>query len=194
MIAGLPDSRLYWNVPHRLNPANLLTIARLLAVPFVLWAILGRHADAALAILGAAALTDALDGIVARRFALETRLGAYLDPIADKLLASGVFVALAVVGSVPVWLVVLIFARDLMILAGAAGALLFTRRRSFPPSGWGKASTFVQIACALAAMLRDAWREPALETVAGALVWPAGVLTVWSGIHYAWRFLRTSPD
>jgi len=105
-------------MPRWINAANLLTILRLVLVPFVVSAILdGRH-FLALALFAGAAVTDLLDGAVARRFRLATPVGAWLDPVVDKCLLSGVFLALACAGTVPWWLVFLIFGRDLYILAG----------------------------------------------------------------------------
>lgn len=163
-----------------LNAANLLTLLRLVLVPFVILAILdGRH-TLALALFAVAAFTDVLDGAVARRFHLATPLGARLDPVADKCLLSGVFLALAGVGAVPWWLVGIVFGRDLYLLAGAATVMLLTPVREFPPSIWGKASTLVQIVTVVASMAGHS----------SAMLWPCAAFTIWSGIHYTWRAFR----
>jgi cardiolipin synthase (CMP-forming) len=172
------------------NIPNLLTVARLVLAPFIFAAIVtGRH-DRALALFAVAALTDGLDGLIARRFAQITPLGAYLDPIADKVLLSGVFVSLAVSGSVPWWLVAVIFGRDVLLLLSSGIVLLFTAYRQFQPSVWGKASTFVQIACAGAWMAQNAVNSPPLHVLAQSLVWPTAAATVWSGIQYGLRGFR----
>src|SRR5690242_12461804 len=99
-----------------LNLPTFFTLLRLALVPFVLEAILfGRH-FLALALFAAAAVTDILDGFAARRLHLATEAGAYLDPVADKCLLSGVFLALAAAAIVPWWFVGVIFARDLYLL------------------------------------------------------------------------------
>ena len=166
-----------------MNAANLLTIARIAATPFViLWILNGSHFRA-LALLALAALTDFLDGAVARKFSLSTRLGAYLDPIADKLLLSGVFVALGVAHLAPWWLIILIFGRDLYILLGVGIILALTSFRKFPPSVWGKVSTFVQIVTALICLVQ--------KPVSPALFWPCGIFTLGSGIHYTVRSIIT---
>jgi len=116
-----------------INAANLLTLLRLVLVPFVILAILEGHHTLALALFAGAALTDVLDGAVARRFGLATPAGAWLDPVADKCLLSGVFLALAGAGTVPWWLVAIIFGRDFYLLAGAATVMLLTPIRKFPP-------------------------------------------------------------
>ncbi len=168
-----------------INAANLLTLLRLVLIPFVILAILeGRH-TLALALFAGAALTDLLDGAVARRFRLATPAGAWLDPVADKCLLSGVFLALAGAGTVPWWLVVIIFGRDFYILAGAATVMLLTSVRRFPPSIWGKVSTFVQIVTAVACMAGNVGQ-------ARVMLWPCAAFTIWSGIHYTWRTIQVA--
>src|SRR5512133_50531 len=130
-------------MPGWLNLPNLFTLARLVLTPFVIVAILdGRH-KAALLLFVIAGFTDFLDGFSARKLKLSTQTGAYFDPIADKCLLSGVFLALAIARIVPRWIVILIFGRDLLILAGVAVVLLLTTVRRFPPTIWGKWSTFI---------------------------------------------------
>ncbi len=90
-------------------------------------------------------ITDVVDGFVARRFGASSRLGAYLDPIADKVLLSGTFLVLALTGAIEWWLAAVVLGRDFIILAAAGILYLATARRNFPPSPWGKISTFVQI-------------------------------------------------
>ena len=178
-------------MPSWLNVPNLFTSLRLLLAPFVICAIAaGRH-SLALALFAAASLTDWLDGSAARRFGSATRAGAYLDPIADKCLLSGVFLALAIGGIVPWWLVILIFARDLYILLGAALFLIFTSIRSMPPTVWGKLSTFAQILTAVLWMGRNALHSPLLDTIAPFTIWPCAAITVWSGLDYTWRGIRS---
>jgi cardiolipin synthase len=161
------------------NAANLLTLLRLALVPFVILAILdGRH-TLALALFAGAAFTDVLDGAVARRFGLSSPVGAWLDPIADKCLLSGAFLALAGAGTVPWWLVFIIFGRDFYILAGAATVMLLTPAREFPPSVWGKLSTLVQIVTVVVCMGANS----------SVMLWPCAAFTIWSGIHYTWRTL-----
>jgi cardiolipin synthase (CMP-forming) len=169
---------------------NLFTLARLLLAPVVVSAILHRRAFAALSIFAVAAATDVIDGYLARHFGAATPAGAFFDPIADKLLLTGVYLALALAGTVPWWLVGVIFGRDLLILAASAVALLATRLRAFPPSIWGKASTFSQVLTAVAFLGRDAFGWPLLAAFSAALIWPTLALTVLSGLHYGWRGVR----
>jgi len=177
-------------LPRWINVPNGFTALRLALVPFVVQAILqGRHM-LALALFAAAAVTDVVDGAAARRFGTATQTGAYLDPIADKCLLSGVFLALAAAGVAPWWLVGVIFGRDICILLGAAAAMRWTSLRKFPPSVWGKISTFVQVVAAIGWMARDAFPTALTERFSSAMPWPCAAFTVWSGVHYTWRILR----
>ena len=169
---------------------NLFTLARLVLAPFVVYLILNQRHVAAATLFAIAAATDGIDGYLARRLHATTSAGAYLDPIADKLLLSGVFLALAIIRSAPLWLVGVIFGRDLLILGSSGAALLLTRLRAFPPSVWGKASTFFQILTAVAYLMRNAFGSPVVGALCNALIWPAAVITVWSGIDYGWRGWR----
>ena len=177
-------------MPSWVNVANLFTALRLLAVPFIIQAILdGRHFFA-LALFAAAAFTDILDGAAARRFKLTTRSGAYFDPIADKCLLSGVFLAMAAARLFPWWLVGVIFGRDLLILIGVATVMLLTDIRGFPPSIWGKLSTFVQIVTAVVWLGRNALPFRVLDAASWFMLWPCAGFTIWSGLHYTWRGVR----
>ncbi len=169
------------------NLPNLLTLSRLVLVPFAVAAIAAGDYRRALAIFMIAAATDGVDGFLARRFGWQTRVGAYLDPIADKALLNGAWLALAIAGAAPIWLVALVFGRDFLILVMVAGALLFTKHRDFPPSVWGKVSTFFQIAGAFVSLVHLAFPRPELEGLAPPLFWIVGAATVWSGLDYVRR-------
>ena len=174
-------------MPRRLNLANLLTLARLGLAPFVIRAILhGWHTEA-LALFALAAVTDVLDGAAARRLGLATRTGEYLDPVADKVLLSGVFLALAGARIVPWWFVAMVLGRDLYILLGAWLLMSLAHRRKFPPSVWGKISTFFQIVTAVAWMANDVLGSPVVGALAVWVLWISAGLTLWSGLHYTWR-------
>jgi len=172
------------------NIPNLLTFSRLILAPLVAAAILtGRH-EAAVRLFVIAGLTDTLDGTLARRWNASSAFGAYLDPIADKALLSGVYLALAVTGAAPRWLAILVLGRDVLLLICSAIAYSFTKLRKFPPSVWGKLTTLLQIVSAIAWMAHNAWTAPVLGTVAEGLLWPTAVATVGSGAHYIWRGWR----
>jgi cardiolipin synthase len=168
---------------------NALTLLRLAFVPVVAAMVLRGEGVAAAIVFAAAAGTDGLDGWLARRLGAESRFGALADPIADKLLLSTVFICLWIRGVAPGWLVVLVFARDAMILAFSGYALAYTSLREFPPSVWGKLSTLSQAVAALAMVLGR------FGFVLPWIVGFAATATAWSGVHYAvtgWRRLRAA--
>jgi len=169
---------------------NAFTLARLVLVPVIIRAILTRRHTEALVLFALAAVTDVLDGATARSFRVTSQFGAYLDPIADKVLLSGVFLALAGGGYVPWWLVGIILGRDLYLLIAAGLLFRFTSQRKFPPSRWGKASTFVQVLTAVLWMAQNMQYEPALKFLSVVMLWPCAAFTVWSGVHYTWRGLQ----
>ena len=166
-----------------LNLPNLFTLARLLLAPFIASDILHARYGRAIILLFAAGFTDVIDGFLARRFQTSTRVGAYFDPIADKSLLSVIYISLAFAGAIPWWMVAVVFGRDVLILAMAGYGLLFTSLRKFPPSVWGKISTFFQIAAALVVMGARA-AIPVPVTLALSLML---IATVVSGLHYIWR-------
>jgi len=177
-----------WTIP------NLLTLTRLAALPFLIVAILGGRHGTALVIFLAASITDIVDGYLARRFEMGSPLGAYLDPIADKLFLVSTFVVYTMPSTptrihVPVWLLVMTIFRDVFILVVALLMLLALNIRSFPPSAIGKATTFFEIATIVAILLNNVDRMPAAVAVTG--FWLVAALTTVSGFHYIWRFARS---
>jgi cardiolipin synthase (CMP-forming) len=177
-------------MPNWVNLPNGLTLVRLALAPFVVAAVLSGRALQAFVLFGVAAWTDILDGLAARHFQAGTRVGAYLDPIADKCLLSGVFVALAVARRVPWWVVGIIFGRDLYIVLASLVVMQFTPIRNFPPSRWGKLSTFAQILTVAVWMGRDWLQLEVLDSLSSAMLWLCVALAVWSGLHYTWRGVR----
>ena len=177
-------------MPAWLNLPNALTLLRLLLTPFIIQAILSGHHTQAFALFFFAAVTDILDGAAARALHLSTQTGAYLDPIADKTLLSGVFIALAAARMVPWWFVALVFGRDIYILLGVTLFFLFTPIRKFPPSPWGKASTFFQISTAVLWMASNMLGFSSIQTLAVVTLWLSAAVTVASGLHYTWRGMQ----
>jgi cardiolipin synthase (CMP-forming) len=165
------------------NLPNLFTLARLVLAPFIASDILHGRDGRAIILLFAAGFTDVIDGFLARHLEISTRVGAYFDPIADKLLLTVIYISLGIARAIPWWMVAVVFGRDVLILAMAAYGLLFTSLRKFPPSIWGKISTFLQIAAALVVMGARAG-IPAPVTLALSLML---VATIVSGLHYIWR-------
>ncbi len=179
---------------RRLNPLrsapNLLTLLRICMAPFLVAAILEGHYLLSFSLFVAAGLTDALDGTLARVLKQRSMLGHYLDPVADKLLLSTLFLVLLHKGLMPVTVTVLVIGRDVGILMVAAILYAAVGRREFHPSIFGKANTLAQIAAVAAVLLHQLtaayWvaitRTVALDATIG--------LTVASGLHYAWIVSR----
>lgn len=164
------------------NAANLFTLLRLLLAPVVAADIIHGQWGRAIILLFAAGFTDVIDGYLARHLAHPTRVGAYFDPIADKIMLVAIYLALGSAQAIAWWMVALVFARDVLILSMAAYGLLFTSIRKFPPSVWGKISTFFQIAAALVVMGDRAGIPAPVRLALGLMV----AATAWSGVHYAW--------
>jgi cardiolipin synthase len=180
---------------RRLNPLrsapNLLTLLRICLAPFLVAAILDGHYALSFVLFLAAGITDALDGTLARVLKQRSTFGAYLDPVADKLLLSTLFLVLLYKGLMPVTVTVLVFGRDVGILLVSALLYAAAGRREFHPSLWGKANTLAQIVAVAAVLLRKvtpnwywiaAFRAVALDATI--------VLTIISGLHYAWTVSR----
>lgn len=174
----------WWSAP------NLLTIGRLVLAPFVIREIVLSRPRSALVLLFAAGLTDLLDGWVARATRTTSVFGQLLDPVADKVLLSGVFLGLAWVRAVPIWFVALVFGRDLLLLVASAAVMRFTAYSNLQPSLLGKACTLLQILTAGIVVAANATGNDFLRNFGRILVWPAALLTAASGVHYAWRGLR----
>jgi cardiolipin synthase len=168
-----------------LTVPNQLTFLRLGFLPFfIIFVLYGRY-PAALAVLVLAALTDGLDGLLARRLDQKSALGAYLDPIADKLLLSSSFVVLALQGQIKWWLAVLVLSRDVIILTTAAVIILVAGYRPFPPSVYGKWTTTVQILLVFVVVTAAVVPYPPLNVLRRVLVYLVAGFTVLSGFHYS---------
>jgi cardiolipin synthase len=163
---------------------NLLSALRLLAAPFAAWLIWRDHDTAALGVFVCASASDGLDGFVARRWGFTSRFGAWLDPVADKLLMLCCFAALWAIEAAPRWLVALVFARDLAIAAGWLLAKSFGWPVRFTPHLVGKAATVAQVGYIFILLLLLAFdlQSPLLATAAA---WVTAALVVGSGIIYA---------
>lgn len=131
-----------------MNLANWLTLLRLCLVPLVVVAITQHRFDLAFAAFVVAGLTDAIDGYVARTFDQMTELGALLDPIADKSLLVSIFITLGILGLIPVWLVILVVARDMMIVGAVIISWILDNPVEIRPLYVSKANTFAQISFA----------------------------------------------
>ena len=166
---------------------NIITIMRFLLVPAIIWALLSGEMAWAFALFLIAGISDGVDGFIARHFNQQSRLGAYLDPVADKLLLVCVFVVLGLMGELPLWLVVLAVSRDALIIVAVMLSTVMGHPVTVKPLFVSKANTAVQIIVAAVA-LADLAFVLDLATVRGVLVVVSGLLTVASAAAYlvAW--------
>ncbi len=173
-------------MPSRiLTVPNQLTFLRLAFLPVFLIAIEYERYDLALGILVAAGVSDALDGLLARGLNQRTPLGAYLDPIADKLLLSSSYFILALKGKIAWWLTILVLGRDVLILVACAVILITVGYRPFPPSIWGKATTFFEILLVVLVLVLAIWDNHSLWVVRYACTYLVAVFLAISGLHYS---------
>jgi len=156
---------------------NLISALRVVLVVPAAWYLWTGQFNHALGVMVVAALSDAIDGWLARAFNWTSRFGELIDPIADKLLIGTLFVVLAFKGHIPVWLVVLVVGRDFIILTGAIAFHLTFGKQDFPPTMISKTNTAVQLVV-LFALLLSLCKLPVVSDWAQLLVEPAGVYLV----------------
>lgn len=178
----------------RLNPLrsapNLLTLLRICLAPFLVSAILENRFEISFVLFLVAGVTDALDGLMARWLKQRTVLGQYLDPVADKLLLSTLFLVLMHEGLMPVRVTVLVFGRDVGILLVSAILYAAVGRREFHPSLLGKANTLAQVTAVAVVLLHQLIQAPWVATLRLIALNATIVLTVLSGLQYAWTAVR----
>jgi cardiolipin synthase len=168
-----------------LTVPNQLTFLRLAFLPFFVIAISYDRYALALGILVAGGLTDALDGQLARGLNQKTALGAYLDPIADKLLLSSSYLILALKGKIAWWLAIMVLGRDVLLLAACAVILITVGYRPFPPSIWGKATTFFEILLIVLILVLAVRDNQSLSRVREVCGYCVAALVVISGFNYS---------
>lgn len=179
------------------NVPNFLTIARLFAVPLVVWLIASGQHLWAFWVFAAAGVTDAVDGAVARALDQRTELGAYLDPLADKALLVSIYVTLAIFGDIPRALAIMVVFRDLIIVGAVILSWLIDRRLPIDPLKISKANTAAQIVFAGLVLGGDGFAVD-LGRVETAAAYVVGALTLASAAAYVAAFTRhmaaTDPD
>jgi cardiolipin synthase (CMP-forming) len=169
---------------------NQITLLRLGFLPLFLVSIAYDHYRWALLILVVAGLSDGVDGLLARSLNQSSSLGAYLDPIADKLLLSSSFVILAFKQQIDWWLMIFVLSRDVTILVVAVVILLMFGYRPFPPSIFGKLNTFFQIVMVFSVLLRAAFPQARLSMINHILMYTVATLTVVSALQYSFTVAR----
>lgn len=159
---------------------NAISLSRIVLVVPILWLIIHDVFEWAFFLLVIAALSDGVDGYVAKRFNWRTRLGAQLDPAGDKILVAGTFLTLAYLQYIPVWLAVFVFARDLIIVTGAYSVNYLVKRLEGEPSRIGKLNTLLQLEFMAFVLCRAAfgWPDQIGITVLGAALLVTGVISL----------------
>lgn len=180
-----------WTLP------NFITLVRLAALPFFLVCISDGRFGIALAIFVAAGISDGVDGFLARRLDMKSALGAYLDPIADKVLLMSSYLFLAIPSyparvKVPVWLAMMVLSRDFLVMLVGLLLILTSGKKRFPPSWAGKVTTVVQIVTVLFVLCANLWSWPR-ELLLVAFGSTASV-TVISGFDYLHRVARNPEE
>lgn len=185
------------NLYARFNPLhaapNLLTLMRICLAPFLVSAILENRFGLSFGLFVAAGLTDALDGTLARWLKQRTVLGSYLDPVADKLLLSTLFLVITHKNLIGVTVTALVFGRDVGILLVAAILYAAVGRREFKPSLFGKLNTVAQVLAVAVVLLHQIYDAQWVVILKTGALDATIVLTVASGLHYAWMVTRRLP-
>ena len=180
-----------------INIPNFITLGRIISVPVIFWLLLTGQNQIAFYVFVCAGISDAVDGYLAKTYDWRTELGSYLDPLADKLLIVSIYIALAVLGELPLWLVIAVVSRDILIVAAVLLAWLLDHPVRVRPLAVSKANTAVQILLA-ATVLADKAFDLGLELTRVVLVWTTGALTLISLAAYlrAWfkHMTGTEPD
>jgi cardiolipin synthase (CMP-forming) len=168
-----------------INIPNFITLGRVIAVPFVFWLLLSGNAKMAFFVFVAAGISDAVDGFLAKRFNWQTELGAYLDPLADKLLIVSIYIALGVSKELPLWLIIAVVSRDILIVAAIMLAWLMDHPVRIAPLLVSKLNTLAQLVLA-STVLADLAFHLNLEGVRFWLCWITGALTLSS----LWAYMK----
>lgn len=168
---------------------NLITLMRVILVPVVFWLLVTQQLKAAFLVFVLAGISDGIDGFLAKRFHWETELGAYLDPIADKLLIVCIFIALGVTDKLPSWIVIAVVSRDVLIVIAVVLSWLLGHPTPMRPIAVSKANTVAQIVLA-AVVLADEAFDLKLKGPVFVLIWVTGGLTIASLIAYLRVWLR----
>jgi cardiolipin synthase len=165
-----------------MNLPNILTLIRVLLIPLFVILIINKYLDWALLTFAIAGITDGMDGLIARLTHQRTELGAYLDPIADKLLLSAAFISLAIIEIIPSWLVVIVITRDVIILMGMLVMILTSYHPKINPSLLSKTTTTFQIVTILFVLM--AWYFPTFKQLSVIAIYGTAIITILSGAQY----------
>lgn len=168
---------MYSNIP------NFITLGRVISVPIIFWLLVNGHSRAAFFVFLIAGVSDGVDGFLAKRFNWRTELGAYLDPLADKALIVSIYIALAVSHEIPLWLVIAVVSRDILILLAVLLSWVMEKPLRIKPLAVSKLNTAAQLTLATTVLGDEAFGL-GLELVRYVLVWITGTLTLLSLVAY----------
>ncbi len=164
------------------NLPNFLSLTRIILIPILIILLINGAFFWGLMVFIIAALTDAVDGLLARLMEQRTVIGSYLDPIADKLLSGSSFISLAILGLVPGWLVVLVVSRDVIILGGLLILFIISRIPKIQPTLASKMTTFLQLLTIIVVLFSQI--GALLPYLPEMLIWITGAFTIYSGLQY----------
>ncbi|OQX63417.1 MAG: CDP-diacylglycerol--glycerol-3-phosphate 3-phosphatidyltransferase [Deltaproteobacteria bacterium] len=171
---------------------NLITSIRIILTPIFIIYLLNDEALSALVLFTVAGISDAADGVVARLFDQKSTLGAFLDPLADKILLNSAFVVLSVKGYVYPWVTVIVISRDVLILLGVLILYLHGQEFKLQPSVVSKTTTCLQLATVFVVLSKGYF--PPFFPICDGLFWVTGGITIVSGLHYMYQWFRIMGD
>jgi cardiolipin synthase len=171
-----------------MNLPNYITLLRVILIPFFIDLMIYGYYGGALAVFAAACVTDALDGLLARLLKQKTELGAFLDPMADKLLILSAFVTLVYLGKLPIWLVIIVISRDAILTLGSLVIYFITNKLKIEPSIIGKMTTVLQLAVVTLTLIFMNYGTG--SNFMTLLQWATAVITIASGAQYVVRGMK----
>lgn len=173
-----------------MNIPNTLTLIRIILIPVFVTAIIYKRYDYALYLFGIAAITDMLDGLIARITGQKTALGTFLDPLADKFLLVTSFILFSIYGLIPKWLTITIISRDIIVITGWIVLYVITHTKNIETTLMGKLAIAFQLILIFYVLLEI--NMPSLLDVRIYLQWFTAIFTIISGLHYIYRGFKQS--
>ena len=177
-----------------MNLPNAITIIRILLIPLFLYKIIQGEMIFATAVYLTAAITDGLDGFIARVWNLQTKLGTFLDPMADKLLITTSFLTLSVLKIIPLWLALAVISRDFIIVGGSLLVYLMKDELTIRPQPIGKVTTFFQFSYILMVLIQSAYDITFVSNLYVPMIMFTGFLTIISGLVYIFDGLKALEE
>ncbi len=175
-----------------MNLPNYITLTRIILIPFFINLMIYGYYGAALTVFVVACVTDALDGMIARLTKSQTELGAFLDPMADKLLIVSAFLTLVLLRMLPIWLVIIVVSRDVILVLGSVAIYFIGRDFKARPSIIGKATTVLQLVVVTLALALN--NDGTTEGFIPILHWTTAVFTIASGVQYVVRGIKIAGN